>query len=75
MAVEIVNVRRAELLRDQVKLTWSPPQHGIGQPADLVQTAVMQTLAWVLGRPFLGDLTDAQETAVADGLKLMEATL
>jgi len=72
---QIVSVRNAELLRDQIKRTWNPPRLGPGQPADVAQTSVMQTLAFVMGREFLGELTESQEDAVRQGLRLLNQVL
>lgn len=62
-------------IRDQVMKTWSPPLMGMGRPADVAQTSVMQTLAWVFGKPFLGPLTENQEQAIDKGLDLMKREL
>jgi hypothetical protein len=68
--------KRAGLLRDQVLKTWSPPLIAGGErPADIAQTAVMQTLAFVFGKEFLGELTHAQQTAIDQGVELMERVL
>ena len=68
-------LKKAELLRDQVMKTWSPPRMGSGGPAAIAQTSVMQTLAWVFGKPFLGTMTPPQERAIDLGIELMAREL
>ena len=67
---------RRDLLMRQVLLTWSPPLQGAGSKADIAQTVVMQTIAFVFGAAVLPkDLTYNQERAIAEGLELMEREL
>ena len=64
---------RAAALRDQVLKTWNPPQgFGAETAAQIAQTSVMQTLAWVFGKEFLPDLTYNQRCAIDQGLALFE---
>lgn len=66
---------RAALLRDQVKLTWNPPLRGRGVDADVAQTAVMQAMGFIMGKDFLGELTDVQSIVVTQGIEMMEGEL
>ena len=67
---------RASLLRDQVLKTWAPPRKsGNETPAEIAQTAVMQTIAFLMGSEFFQDLTENQQLAIDQGLQLMESTL
>ena len=68
-------LKKAELLRDQVMKTWSPPRLGMGRPADVAQTSMMLGLAWVFGKSFFGDLTENQNEAIDSGLELMSREL
>lgn len=58
----------AEKLRDHIKAQWEPPLKGLGPVHTIVQTAIMQTLAWTHGKEFIGDMTPNQETAIDQGL-------
>ena len=69
------NRTRAEQLRDQVLKTWSPPLVGRGSDADIAQTSVMQTLAWVFGREFFTVLTLEQRLAIENGLETFTKVL
>ena len=72
----MTTLARAELLRDQVIKTWDPPREAGNQStADVAQTAAMQTLAWLLGRDWLPDLTENQQAAIDTGLALLEREL
>lgn len=66
---------RAEKLVRQILKTWNPPATGMGVPADVAQAAAMQTVAFIMGRDFLKELTPNQASAVDDGLKLITETL
>lgn len=67
---------RARKLMQQVMKTWNPPATGFGRPADVAQTAVMQTIAFVMGRDFLpNNMTANQTAAIDEGLKLMDQVL
>lgn len=69
-------VRRAELIRDQVMKTWSPPlATGSECTADIAQTAVMQSLAFVMGREFIGEMTKNQSAAIDSGLDLFNRVI
>ena len=64
-------VQRAERLMAQVMETWDPPKTTAGErKADIAQTAVMLTLAYVFGREFVpSELTDNQRLAIDDVLR------
>ena len=66
---------RARKLRDMVKETWDPPFGGRGSDADIAQTCVMQSLAWVFGKEFVGDLGVAQEIAIDQGIEMFQREL
>jgi len=67
---------RAELLRDQILKTWSPPLKSGGESSGVVaQTSVMLTIAFLLGKDFLGQLTEVQQRAIDSGLELFEEVL
>lgn len=76
-SVDVVTMRidRAARLRDMVMKTWDPPERGMGRPADVAQTATMQTLAWVMGREFLPKLTATQDKTITASLEMMEKVL
>ena len=68
--------QRAQLVRDQVMETWNPPTRaGESTMADVAQTAVMQTIAFIMGKESLGELTYEQELAIDQGLEMFEAEL
>lgn len=68
-----LSIARAAALRDQVKTHWNPPRDQKDATlADCVGTSVMQTLAWVCGRDFLGELTESQQAALDSGLVVFE---
>lgn len=68
--------QRASLLIAQVRRTWNPPRYGSGTMADVAQTAMMQTIAFVLGPAALPeDLTENQRLAIDEGLELMNQEL
>jgi hypothetical protein len=72
----VVMASRAAALRDQVLKTWDPPlKIGCERPADIAQTAVMQTIAFICGKEFFGELTHAQQAAIDQGYELMERVL
>ncbi len=64
---------RAKRLMEQVMETWDPPKTTGGErKADIAQTAVMLTIAYIMGREFIPDeLNDNQRAAIDDGLKLL----
>ena len=64
---------RAERLMNQVMETCDPPATTGGErKADIAQTAVMLTIAYIMGREFMPtELNDNQKAAIDDGLKLM----
>jgi hypothetical protein len=66
---------RAMALRDQVMKTWDPPFSGMGSPACVAQTSVMQTLAFVYGVQFLPGLTIAQDAAIRGGVEKLNQVL
>lgn len=67
--------KRAEQLRDQVLKTWMPPLQAGGEcAADIAQTSVMLSLAYVFGKDFLGPLQGNQSAAIDSGLKLFHNT-
>lgn len=70
-------VQRAERLMAQVMETWDPPKTtAVERKADIAQTAVMLTLAYVFGREFVpSELTDNQRLAIDDGLKVLNREL
>lgn len=72
-----MKIQKATLLRDQVLKTWSPPLKAGGEsPAQIAQTAVMQTLAFVFGRGFMpSDLTKPQIAAIDQGIEFMNSVL
>lgn len=70
----VINEKRAAILRDQVMKTWNPPLEGLGSPAAVAQTSVMQTLAWVFGKEYLGALNFAQNRVIDEGLALFAKT-
>jgi hypothetical protein len=62
---------RALRLADHVMKTWNPPLKGAGGLADVSQTSVMQTIAYIMGPEFLPDLTENQQAAIDSGMELM----
>lgn len=60
--------QRAARLREKIKKTWSPPETGFGRNADIAQSSVMISLAFIFGKDFLGPLSTNQENAVNGGL-------
>lgn len=73
---EAILEERAIALRDQVLKTWDHPLMSAEErKADIAQTAVMLSLAFVFGRGFLGPLSDKQEAAITGGLKLFEKVI
>ena len=75
VAISIDADARAKGLRDQVLKIWNPPRIGMGTIYDVAQTAVMQTLAFVMGRQFLAGLTPVQQAVIDQGQELMEQTI
>ena len=68
--------RKAQLLRDQVKKTWTPPLlHHNASQADCAQTAVMGTIAWVFGKEFLGELTSNQNVVIEQMIDMLKDEL
>lgn len=69
-------IYNAIFLRDQVLKTWSPPlKSGNETKAQIAQTAVMQTMAFIFGKDFFEHLTDNQEKAIDEGLLVMNEVL
>ncbi len=68
---------RAERLMWQIMKTWDPPLlTGEECKADVAQTAVMITIAYIMGREFMpSKLTDNQREAIDSGLKLFKHEL
>lgn len=69
-----LTTERAKRLMDQVMETWDPPATTAGErKADVAQTAVMLTLAYIMGREFMpNELNDNQRAAIDDGLKFLK---
>ncbi len=67
-------IEKAKQLRDQVLKTWSPPlRWGTESPADIAQTAVMQTLQWCFHGVFDDvELTESQEAAIRESRDFFE---
>lgn len=75
---EVVEVAtRAGALMAQVMKTWDPPYSSEDERrADIAQTAVMITIAYIMGREFLPcDLTENQQAAIDSGLRLLDREL
>ena len=73
---EIILEERAIKLRDQILKTWNPPlTSGDERKADIAQTSVMLSLAFVFGSEFLGPLTSNQQVAITSGLALFEKVI
>ena len=71
------NTVRAERLMWQIMKTWDPPLLPGGEcKADVAQTAVMITIAYIMGRDFMpSELTDNQWEAIDSGLELFKQEL
>lgn len=62
-------------MRDHLKKTWSPPLKGPGHYVDAAQTAIMQAMAYVMGKEFLGELTPEQQAAIDQGYEIYRKVL
>lgn len=62
---------RAKQLMDQVMKTWNPPLlAGDEQKADIAQTSVMLTIAYIMGPEFMpSSLNDNQKDAINSGME------
>ena len=66
---------RAQRLMDQVMKTWNPLT-GSERPADIAQTSVMLTIAYIFGSEFLPqNMSRSQEGAIYSGLALLHREL
>lgn len=69
-------IERARILRDQVMKTWNPPMRAEDTIlVTAVQTATMQTLAFIFGKDICGGLTPPQQTSIDQGTDLLERVL
>lgn len=73
--LDIDHTSRAAALRDKVMQTWDPPRKMRENEAiaTVAQTATMQTIAWIMGPEFMGQLDRNQQQAIDSGMLFFRA--
>lgn len=67
--------QRADTLRASIMQTWDPPRKMRDNEAiaTVAQTATMQTIAWIMGPEFMGQLARNQQQAIDSGMLFFRA--